>query len=138
MTPRPARTADSNALVVVVPTVHHFTVARDFLLRGIPLLVEKPLTNEVAQADHLVALAAAQNVVLQVGHIERFNPAFEELASRPLQPKFVVCERLLLVPEQELIPEAEFGPRQEHPLDRQVAGDRQPSGRPPPRGLPDH
>jgi predicted dehydrogenase len=82
-----------DAAVVVVPTVHHFSVARDFLLRGIPLLVEKPLTTEVAEADHLVALAAAQNVVLQVGHIERFNPAFEELQRRPLQPKLVTCER---------------------------------------------
>jgi predicted dehydrogenase len=82
-----------DAAVVVVPTVHHYTVARDFLRRGIPLLVEKPLTNDVAEADELVALATSQNVVLQVGHIERFNPAFEELQRRPLQPKLVSCER---------------------------------------------
>jgi predicted dehydrogenase len=82
-----------DAAVVAVPTIHHHEVARDFLARGIPLLVEKPLTDVVAQADELVALAALQNVVLQVGHIERFNPAFEELQRRALRPKFVTCER---------------------------------------------
>jgi predicted dehydrogenase len=82
-----------DAAAVVVPTVHHYQVARDFLMRGIPLLIEKPLTNEVADAEELVALAAAKNVVLQVGHIERFNPAFEELQRRPLRPKLVSCER---------------------------------------------
>jgi predicted dehydrogenase len=82
-----------DAAVVAVPTINHYTIARDFLVRGIPLLVEKPLTDVVAEADELVSLAALQNVVLQVGHIERFNPAFEELQHRPLRPKFVTCER---------------------------------------------
>ncbi len=82
-----------DAAVVVVPTVHHFKVAADFLAHGIPLLIEKPLTTAVADADELVALAAKHNVVLQVGHIERFNPAFEELQRRPLQPKLINCER---------------------------------------------
>jgi predicted dehydrogenase len=82
-----------DAAVVVVPTLHHFTVARDFLSRGIPLLIEKPLANDVSEAEELVALAAANQTVLQVGHIERFNPAFEELQRRPLKPKYVTCER---------------------------------------------
>jgi predicted dehydrogenase len=82
-----------DAAVIAVPTTHHHAVARDFLARGIPLLIEKPLTDSVADADELVALAALQNVVLQVGHVERFNPAFEELQRRPLRPKFVTCER---------------------------------------------
>jgi predicted dehydrogenase len=82
-----------DAAVVVVPTVHHFKVACDFLARGVPLLIEKPMTGEVAEAEELVALAAEKNVILQVGHIERFNPAFEELQRRPLQPKFITCER---------------------------------------------
>jgi predicted dehydrogenase len=82
-----------DAAVVVVPTLHHFAVARDFLSRGIPLLIEKPLANDVSEAEELVALAAANKAVLQVGHIERFNPAFEELLRRPLKPKYVSCER---------------------------------------------
>jgi len=82
-----------DAAVVVVPTLHHFMVARDFLGSGVPLLIEKPLANDVSEAEELVALAAANKAVLQVGHIERFNPAFEELQRRPLKPKYVTCER---------------------------------------------
>ncbi len=83
-----------DAAVIVVPTVHHHAVAAEFLRRGIPLLVEKPLAATLAQAEALVELARAQRTLLQVGHIERFNPAFEELEQRPLQPKFIACERL--------------------------------------------
>jgi predicted dehydrogenase len=83
-----------DAAVVVVPTVYHHTVAAEFLRRGIPLLVEKPLAATLEQADALVRLAQNHGALLQVGHIERFNPAFEELAHRPLQPKYIACERL--------------------------------------------
>jgi predicted dehydrogenase len=83
-----------DAAVVVVPTVHHHDVAAEFLRRGIPVLVEKPLAPEPAQAEQLVALARLQGVTLQVGHIERFNPAFEELCRRPLRPKYVTCQRV--------------------------------------------
>jgi predicted dehydrogenase len=86
--------SQADAAVVVVPTLYHHAVASDFLRRGIPVLVEKPLAAEAAQAEELAALARLQNVALQVGHIERFNPAFEELLRRPLRPKFVTCERL--------------------------------------------
>jgi predicted dehydrogenase len=83
-----------DAASIVVPTVHHHAVAREFLRRGIPVLVEKPLTISVAEADNLIDLADSAGALLQVGHIERFNPAFEELNKRPMQPKFVQCERL--------------------------------------------
>jgi predicted dehydrogenase len=83
-----------DAAVVVVPTVYHHAVATEFLRRGIPVLVEKPLAADLAQADELVELARRHRAVLQVGHIERFNPAFEELRRRPLRPRFVACERL--------------------------------------------
>jgi len=82
-----------DAAVIVVPTAHHHAVARDFLRRRIPLLIEKPLANTLDQADELASLAQQQGVSLQVGHIERFNPAFEELQRHPLQPKFINCER---------------------------------------------
>src|SRR6266481_3021992 len=78
-----------DAACVVVPTTYHFAVASEFLRRGLPVLVEKPLALDVEQAATLVELAEKHHAVLQVGHIERFNPAFEELLGRPLQPKFV-------------------------------------------------
>jgi predicted dehydrogenase len=83
-----------DAAVIAVPTVQHFDVARDFLARGIHLLVEKPLAPNREQARQLVDLARANDALLQVGHIERFNPAFEELQRRPLQPKFIECHRV--------------------------------------------
>jgi predicted dehydrogenase len=83
-----------DAACIAVPTRHHFAVASDFLRRGIPLLVEKPLAATLEQAQALVELARAAGAVLQVGHIERFNPAFEELQRVPLQPKFVECQRI--------------------------------------------
>jgi predicted dehydrogenase len=92
--------ADHNALVplvdaavIVVPTTQHHAVAADFLRRGLPLLVEKPMARTVRQAEEMVELAEQHGALVQVGHIERFNPAFEELQSHPLQPKFITCER---------------------------------------------
>ncbi len=81
------------AAVIAVPTAHHHAVAVDFLARGVDLLVEKPLAAELAPAEQLVEMARRQGVLLQVGHIERFNPAFEELQRRPLRPKYISCER---------------------------------------------
>lgn len=83
-----------DAATVVVPTIYHHAIAVEFLRRGIPLLVEKPLAATLEQADELVELAHRHEAVLQVGHIERFNPAFEELLRHPLRAKFVECERL--------------------------------------------
>lgn len=83
-----------DAATVVVPTRFHFQVANEFLRRGIPLLVEKPLAAALDEAEALAETAALNGVALQVGHIERFNPAFEELLARPMQPKFITCERL--------------------------------------------
>jgi predicted dehydrogenase len=82
-----------DAACVVVPTLHHYRVAGAFLRAGVPILVEKPIAGNLAQADEMVRLADANNVLMQVGHIERFNPAFEELQRRPIRPKFVECER---------------------------------------------
>lgn len=83
-----------DAAVVVVPTTYHHAIAGDFLRHGLAVLVEKPIALDVRQATELEQLAAEQGTIVQVGHIERFNPAFEELARRPLQPKFVACERI--------------------------------------------
>jgi predicted dehydrogenase len=82
-----------DAVSVVTPTVHHHSVASAFLKAGVPTLVEKPVCRTLAEADELIELAEAAGVPLQVGHIERFNPAFEELVRRPIRPKFVEAER---------------------------------------------
>lgn len=82
-----------DAVSIVTPTIFHHHVAAAFLRNGIPALVEKPVCRTVAEANDLIELADKANVPLQVGHIERFNPAFEELARRPIQPKFVEAER---------------------------------------------
>jgi predicted dehydrogenase len=83
-----------DAASIVVPTTHHLGVAREFLKRGISVLVEKPLALDAGQAEELVNLAQQHGAVLQVGHIERFNPAYEDLRSRPLKPKLLRAERM--------------------------------------------
>jgi predicted dehydrogenase len=82
-----------DAAVIVAPTSHHHPLAVDFLRQGLPLLVEKPMALNVRQAEEMMELAQRHGAFLQVGHIERFNPAFEELLRHPLQPKFITCER---------------------------------------------
>lgn len=82
-----------DAAVVAAPTMHHHAIAREFLARGVHLLIEKPLTADVELADDLVGRARASGAVLQAGHIERFNPAFNELIRHPLRPKYISCER---------------------------------------------
>jgi len=80
--------------VVAVPTCFHHATAVPLLDRGVALLIEKSLTPTLAEAEDLVARAARQGAVLQVGHIERFNPAFEAILQRTIQPKYVECERM--------------------------------------------
>jgi predicted dehydrogenase len=83
-----------DAATVVVPTSQHTAVAAEFLKRGIPLLVEKPLAMNLREADQLVRLADDAKALLQVGHIERFNPAFTEVERRAMQPKFIQAQRM--------------------------------------------
>ena len=82
------------AVSVVVPTRAHFEVAGAFLEAGVHVLVEKPIAATVAEAEALVALAAARGVVLQVGHLERFNAAVLALADVLAAPLFVESHRL--------------------------------------------
>jgi len=83
-----------DAASVVVPTVAHEAVARDLLGLGIPCLVEKPLAKTLEEADRLVDLARRAGVPLQVGHVERFNPAVTALQGRIGAPRFAECHRL--------------------------------------------
>lgn len=82
-----------DAVSVAVPTVDHLRVARAALEAGKDVLVEKPMATTLAEADELIALAQAKGAVLQVGHVERFNPAVEVLRRIP-QPRFVEVHRL--------------------------------------------
>ncbi len=82
------------AVSIVVPTVEHFAIARAFVERGVPVLVEKPMCKSLDQAQELVDLARRKGCILQVGHIERFNPAVEALQSEIVDPRFIECHRL--------------------------------------------
>jgi predicted dehydrogenase len=79
---------------VAVPTHFHYQVARALIDAGIDVLVEKPLTADIAQARELVEAAQSKGVILQVGHLERFNPAIRRLEGVIREPKFVECHRL--------------------------------------------
>ncbi len=83
-----------DAVSVAVPTMAHREVAGAFLERGIPAMVEKPLAPNLREAAELVALAEANATLLQVGHIERFNPALSVLDGLAFRPKFIAAERL--------------------------------------------
>jgi predicted dehydrogenase len=83
-----------DAVVVAVPTALHRSIAGAFLERGIATLVEKPMAATLADAEQLVALADATSAVLQVGHIERFNPALQALDRMVIRPKYIDSERL--------------------------------------------
>jgi len=83
-----------DAVSVVTPTPEHFAIAREFLERGAHVLVEKPVTETPAQARELIALAARQRRILQVGHLERFNAAIIAAMPHLRAPRFVECHRL--------------------------------------------
>jgi predicted dehydrogenase len=83
-----------DAVSVVVPTVYHHAVASVLLDAGIHCLVEKPITNTVQDAEDLISRAHQKGLVLQVGHIERFNSAIMRLGQMVTTPAFIECHRL--------------------------------------------
>ncbi len=88
------RHARPDAVSVVVPTVQHFESAKRALSAGIHVLIEKPVTSTVEEAVVLLQLAAAQNLVLQVGHIERFNSAVQHVRNIIKEPLFLQSRRI--------------------------------------------
>src|SRR6202142_592679 len=86
--------AASDALNIVTPTTTHFELAKTLLAQGKHVLVEKPMTDDTNQAAELVQLARQKNCILQVGHVERFNPVFKYLESAAPEPRFIECHRL--------------------------------------------
>ncbi|MBX7157499.1 MAG: Gfo/Idh/MocA family oxidoreductase [Verrucomicrobiae bacterium] len=83
-----------DAATVATPTSTHYEVAKPLLISGKHVLVEKPITDTPQPAKELVQLAKARNVVLQVGHIERFNPVLRTLEQSLTHPRFIEAHRL--------------------------------------------
>ena len=83
-----------DAVSVVVPTVHHLSVARPFLEQGVHMLMEKPLAPSYDEARTLVELAEKAGVIFQVGHLERFNAGVMALAEHATDPRFIEVHRL--------------------------------------------
>lgn len=86
--------SEADALSIVTPTVTHHEIAKALIAQGKHVLVEKPMTETAAQAQELVELALEKDSVLQVGHVERFNPAFTYMKSVATDPKFIEAHRL--------------------------------------------
>jgi len=91
-----------DAVSVSVPTKMHYKVASDFLQHNIHTLVEKPFTPSLEEADNLIKIAKDNNLILQVGHIERFNSAFSATLKIIKDPKFIECHRLSPFPNRSL------------------------------------
>jgi predicted dehydrogenase len=91
-----------DAVTLAVPTERHLDAALPFLEAGIPVLVEKPMARNLAEADAMIAASAKSDTILAVGHTERFNPAVA--AARPLlsDPRFIEVHRLGTFPERSL------------------------------------
>ncbi len=85
---------NSEALNIATPTTTHFDIARQLLVQSKHVLVEKPMTDNSAQAAELIQIARQNNCILQVGHVERFNPVFKYLETVATEPRFIECQRL--------------------------------------------
>jgi predicted dehydrogenase len=83
-----------DAGIVATPTSDHFSISMKLLSAGKSVLVEKPITETVEQAEQLVATAKKNGLILQVGHLERFNPAVEAIENLISEPKFIEVQRL--------------------------------------------
>lgn len=83
-----------DAVSIVVPTVLHYSIARRFLDAGVHVLLEKPITATLEEADELISIAEKKGVVFQVGHIERFNPAVASVRSMLKAPRYMTAERM--------------------------------------------
>jgi len=89
-----------DAASVATPTSTHYEVAQPLLERGKHLLIEKPITENTAHASQLAEIAARDHLILQVGHVERFNPVLSALESRLTHPRFIEAHRLSPYPDR--------------------------------------
>jgi predicted dehydrogenase len=83
-----------DAVSIAVPTSDHYKVARDFLAAGVDVLIEKPICTTLEEADELIELAREKKLILQVGFVERFNPAIMALEKVIQKPLFIESHRL--------------------------------------------
>ncbi len=83
-----------DALSVVTPALSHYSLARQAFEAGVHCLLEKPMTETLAQADQLIALAGERSLILQVGHLERFNPAVDALFGLAEKPRYIEARRV--------------------------------------------
>jgi predicted dehydrogenase len=82
------------AVSIAVPTPFHYSMTKDFFLQGIDVLLEKPISNTLEEADELIELAESRDLIFQVGHLERFNGALSGLEGRVQHPWFIESHRL--------------------------------------------
>ncbi len=82
------------AVSIAAPTSLHYKIAKDFLKAGIHVLVEKPITKTLGEADELIQIADKKNLILQVGHVERFNPAILAMEPHLKTPRFIEGQRM--------------------------------------------
>ena len=88
------------AVSIAVPTSLHHAIGRDFLTRGIDVLIEKPISRTLEDADELIRLAESQGLILQVGHLERFNSALLAIDGAVKNPLFIESHRLAPFPKR--------------------------------------
>jgi len=91
-----------DAVSIAVPTKLHYKIAHDFLRRNIHVLIEKPFTTDLKEADSLIKEAKKKKLIIQVGHIERFNSVFSATQKLIKDPKFIECHRLSPFPNRSL------------------------------------
>ena len=89
-----------DAASVATPTSTHYEIARSLLARGKHVLVEKPITDNTAHAAELAELAVRKGLILQVGHVERFNPVLSALEKHLTHPRFIEAHRLSAYPDR--------------------------------------
>lgn len=83
-----------DAVSIVVPTALHYKVASDFISKGIDIFIEKPITDNLRDAEDLIKRAKEKDLILQVGHIERFNPGYIALRGLVQRPRYIESQRL--------------------------------------------
>ena len=82
------------AVSIAAPTPFHYSITKDFFLRGIDVLLEKPISNTLEEAEELTGLAESRGLIFQIGHLERFNGALSGIEGRVHHPRFIESHRL--------------------------------------------
>lgn len=86
--------SNSQAVTIASPTVNHYEIALKCIEKGVHCFIEKPICSTYSEAMELISMASSKNVIIQVGHVERFNPALASLSGLDLNPVFIEAHRL--------------------------------------------